>query len=212
MIEIPSFCRYDAHVAFGRDTLNAKSLRLRGMGMGPSADSANPTVDAALVTPECLLADGEGVILAVKPSGWFVLLTSLPVMLVAAILTAAAYAAGDVFPPAIPRPMIGALCLAAASFRVMAACFQWLGRLYVLTDRRVMRVQGIRRVDVASCPLKKVRRTALSASTGERMLGLGCLDFQRDDGDASDLAWTHLARPAEIEEIVNQAIRRARRE
>ena len=43
--------------------------------MSPSAEPANPPADAEALAPACRLEEGEAVILAVKPSRWFVLLT-----------------------------------------------------------------------------------------------------------------------------------------
>ena len=42
--------------------------------------------------------------------------------------------------------------------RVMGAVLQWMGRLYVLTDQRIIRLAGVFISDLYDCPLRKVSR------------------------------------------------------
>jgi uncharacterized membrane protein YdbT with pleckstrin-like domain len=84
-----------------------------------------------------------------------------------------------------------------------------MGRLYVLTNYRIMRVRGVLRVDAFQCPLRRIRGTVLTATFTERMLGLGSLFFEVADEQPAAAAWTYISRPAEIQETVNQAIRRS---
>ena len=190
--------------------------------MTPSADSATIAAEEAIV-PADLLEDGELILLAVKPSGWFVLLVSWPVLAAAGVVTAAAYLAHGVLPTTALQHLVLLICIAAGCLRVVLACFQWLGQLYVLTDRRVIRIRGVIHVDLLACPLKQVRQVVLTAAILERPLHLGSLYFEVSrqhpedqhngadaSGDPADANWTHIAHAAEIHEIVLNAIRRAR--
>jgi hypothetical protein len=177
--------------------------------MSQSADSAN-TVDAEALVPAQVLRDDEIVLLAVKPSGWFVLLTSWPVLLFALLIAVATHAADRAFGAGTAVSGLYLLCLAAAMIRIVVASFQWLGRAYVLTDRRLMRIRGVIRVDVFQCPLRQVAQTALTATRGEKALGLASLLFQAEGIDTSQAAWLNLSRPEEIRQAVEEAIRRAR--
>ena len=58
--------------------------------------SADPATQAApgYLVPANLLSDSEIIILALKPSGWFVLASSLPVVATAAAVAATAFAVG----------------------------------------------------------------------------------------------------------------------
>ena len=183
--------------------------------MSPSAGPATPTVAADAGAPAGILQDGEAIILAIKPSRWFVLLTSLPVLVVSALVAGAAYVLDRVFHVGCPREAAYLVCSVAAGVRVILACFQWQGRLYLLTNLRVMRISGVMRRDIFSCRLRKLRRAAASATIAERVLGIGSLFFQPADPDARGPGpqgtWINVPRPAEVEHIVNEAIRRSGR-
>ena len=85
--------------------------------MSPTAEPTTVAAPGLTIVPARLLEGGEIVILAVKPSGWFCLLTSLPVLSVALLLTAIAYFAGDL---PVPREGVMLLCAAAAALRLVA--------------------------------------------------------------------------------------------
>ena len=176
----------------------------------PSAEPAETPAQIGVVPTE-LLDDGEVILLATKPSGWFALLVSGPVLGGAALVAAGMLLAG----PAVrigarARQGVVLICLAAACLRVVLACCQWFGRLYILTDRRILRIRGIIRSDVFACPLRDIRRTTASAGLCERLLGLASLYFDLEDGEGSDSAWIHLSHPEEIRQTIEEAIRRAR--
>jgi hypothetical protein len=152
------------------------------------------------------LPEGEIVLLAVKPSSWFVLLASGPVLGVLAVVAAAMFVGGRLVAPDFPPLRLGALILAAiALLRVMLASFQWLGRLYVLTNRRVMRIHGIMRVDIADLPLKDLMGIRKCQTAGEQMLGLGTLVFSSRDAAAKPIAWVALADGDTIRRQVEDA-------
>ena len=176
--------------------------------MSPTTSPANCVPAESAVAAE-VLRDDETILLAVKPSGWFVLLASGPVLVLAALL------AGGTL---LARPVIGARTrdalllagLAMALLRLMVASFQWLGRTYMLTDKRVMRVRGVMKADVLQCPLGEIRRIDQTASRCERLLGVGSLLFQAPGVDAVESAWVNIARPDEVREAIEEAIRRMR--
>jgi hypothetical protein len=176
--------------------------------MTPSAESNAPAVELT-VHPD-LLQDGEEVILAVKPSGWFVVLVSWPVLAGCAVVAVGVYVATEVFRSDLPRQTVLLICLAVACVRIMLGCFQWMGCVYVLTNLRVLRIRGVLRADVFECPLKRVRETLLSSMFLERVMGLGSLFFILAGTDAPQVGWNHLSRPEEIQQTVIEAIRRAR--
>jgi len=178
--------------------------------VSPSADSAN-SVSARTIVPAEVLGDDEVVLLAVKPSGWFVLLASWPVLICAAVVAAVAGLAQGAVRMGLAAEGVYLLCLAVGLLRIVVASFQWLGRVYVLTDRRLMRIRGVIKVDVFQCLLRQVTQTSLSATRGERLFGLGSLLFAAEGADPGEAAWINLARPEEVRKTVDEAIRRARR-
>lgn len=177
--------------------------------MSPSAEQAEAPAAEAIV-PAQVLQDGEVVLLAVKPSGWFVLLISWPVLFLSAAVAVGAYVAGPTAGAAGPAVIF--FCAGAALLRLMIACFQWLAQVYVLTDKRVMRIRGMLKVEVLQCPLRQIERTELTAARGERFFSLATLLFhvEQPDVDASETAWLDLARPEEVKRVVDEAIHRAR--
>ncbi len=175
------------------------------MSPTPSANAAH----AEPLVPDAVLDDDELVLLAVKPSAWFVALVSWPVIAAAGAVAAGAYVAGDALGSTAP-PMVHALCLAGALLRLIVASFQWLGRTYVLTDKRVMWIEGVLRVAVVQCPLRHITRTDLTATRGERVLGLATLVFEAEPLEAGQPGWANLSRAAEVRQAVEEAIRRAR--
>jgi len=178
--------------------------------MSPSAESAD-AAHAQTIVPAEVLRDDEVVLLAVKPSGWFVLLTSWPILALAVLIAAGTYVADRALGAGPAGPGLCLVCLTAALLRVVIGSFQWLGRVYVLTDKRLMRIRGVMRVDVFQCPLRQVARVVLAAGRGERMLGLATLLFEAEGIDTREAAWLNLSRPEEVRRVVEEAAHRARR-
>jgi hypothetical protein len=177
--------------------------------MSPSAEPATPAAPP-IALPERLLEGGEVVILAVKPSRWFVWLMSWPVLVLAVVVLVVSFVAERFFAAAVDQRTVLLLCSAVGVARVVLAGFQWLGRLYVLTDRRVLRLRGVLREDVYQCPLKRIRRTHLSLTLPERLVGVGSLLFELDDSRCAPGHWLDLAEPQEVQRLVEEALRRAR--
>ena len=176
--------------------------------MTPSAEPAAPAADA--IVPPKILEGGEVVILAIKPSGWSVALHSWPVLLAAAVVPGAALAVKLAMDIVVPQQLLVLICCAAALLRVGVAGFQWLGHLYVLTNRRVLRIRGVLRADLLACPLQKIRKTSLAADTAQRLVAVGSLVFAAGQEQMPAMVWRHIARPDEVLQVVNDAIRRAR--
>ena len=178
--------------------------------MSPSAESANPPAQMECVASEKLLDEGELILLAIKPSGWFVLLVSWPVLVVAASLAGGTFLASVAMGVNLPEEMIYFFCMVMVVGRMVFACAQWVGRLYLLTSRRVMTIHGVVAVRIDHYPLKRIGETILSATAGERLFSLGSLMFQAVDTKQPATAWIHIFQPEEIRRKVDIAIRQAR--
>lgn len=177
--------------------------------MSPVGETANPALAPEAVLPAGTLNSGEIVILAIKPSPWFVLLASWPVAAAGVLTTLAAYAGGHAF--RLPWLYQGVFFVStiAVSARVVAACFQWMARVYVLTNRRLMWIYGITRVHVYDCPLKQIASVRLAALAGERALGLASLFFHKADGLCEAGGWLNIAQPKRVQDHIEQARRQA---
>jgi len=180
-----------------------------GNAMSPQAEPTSAAV-AEPAVPAKLLEEGEIVILAIKPSPWFVLISSASVLGVVGIVALVALLAGEVPGAWVPRRVVFSICFLVAVVRVMVAGFQWAGRLYILTNHRLMRIRGVIRVDVCHCPLRQVGEVVGCVSRLERPLGLGSLFFRDREGNLSQADWVNLSRPGEVEQLVNEAIGKTR--
>ena len=172
-----------------------------------AADAPAVTSLATLLTRH-VLRDGELVILILKPSIWFVLLSS--VKFIAAVLIF--MIAAKVFDEHLPyNPFVyvetGVFLLAA---RLMWAVQQWTGRLYVLTDMRILRIAGVFNVNIFDCPLRKLAQVRLVSNLRERLCGVGSIEIiPRDEACPAGL-WQTIANPREVLEQVEAAIRKAK--
>jgi hypothetical protein len=175
--------------------------------MAPSAEPTAACPPVAVTVPPRLLEDGEIVILAIKPSGWFVIIHSLPVLAAAAVAVGIACVARDALGTQAAQTAVLAICLAAACARLLAAGLQWMSRLYVLTNRRVIRVRGVLHQDVHQGLLSSVTRVTPGASVPERLVGVGSLYFEISG--AGILDWSHVARVAEVRQVVLDALGRS---
>ncbi len=164
-----------------------------------------------VVVPQAVAMDGgEVILLAIRPSAWFIPLVSWPVLAMAIIVAVVVDVAGDMLQmQAIASKTAATICSLAAMARLLAALVQWLGRTYILTNMRIIEVRGVMHWAVFQCPLNRVTGVHVSAVAAERLLGLGSLSFDMAPGNGgAGMTWLHVAHPAEIREMVNNAIGR----
>ena len=186
-------------------------LKRRSALLAPATEAAD-LADAGVVTPlATLLAgnvipQGELVHLLIKPSRWFILLNSALFSAVTVVAIGASHLLGVKF------LLSTSLCVQSAVFlvagRVMWSVVQWMGRYYILTDYRVVRVSGIFDVDIQSCRLRKVDQVNLYTTIGERVLGKGCVELLNED--PKKMTWQTISRPARIHRAVAAAVARSK--
>ena len=178
-----------------------------GAAAAVAADVPAATSLATLLTRH-ILRDGELVMLILKPSIWFVLLSS--VKFIAAVLIF--MIAAKVFDEHLPyNPFVyvetGIFLLAG---RLMWAVQQWTGRLYVLTDMRILRISGVFNVNIFDCPLRKVVQVRLVSNLRERLCGVGSIEIISRDDSCPPGLWQTIAKPQEVLEQIEAAIRKAK--
>jgi len=162
------------------------------------------------LVPANLLTDGELVLLAIKPSGWFVLIASLPILISAAVVSIIAYIVG-IYRSSSPTETVLCLCAAVGFIRTVIACWQWIGRTYVLTNRRMITVRGVIRTRVSAVKLPDISKAILTAHIVERITGTGSIYCLTNAKDTPALIWNTISRPVEVHEIVLSTIDHARR-
>ena len=192
-----------------------RNLLVRRVGnIHPSEGGAAAAADAAVSTPVGalmaghVLRDGELVLLILRPSRWFILLSSLKFMAIVTIFTIF----GVLFEDAlhIPRRRAVEAGVWLGIGRVMWAVLQWMGRLYVLTDLRIIRLSGVFTVSVLDCALRKVARTMLESNLMEKIVRIGSIVVIPQDEEAPIFQWHMVARPRLVHKQILSAIHRAK--
>lgn len=155
-----------------------------------------------------ILQDGEVVILIVKPSLWFLVLSSLPFAAVASILLL--WLLISTHPSNRETVAYVEAAMAVAFGRVMWAILQWMGRFYILTDLRILRLGGVFTIELFDCPLRKIARTRVVASTLERLLRTGTIEVIPQEGSWGLGNWQTVGQPMQMHEQIVATINRAK--
>lgn len=156
-----------------------------------------------------ILHDGEIVILILKPSYWFILLQCLRFIAAVLIVIIAAQVYRESLAMHTPFYVAwtGGIIIAG---RVMASILQWMARFYVLTDLRIVRLQGVFTVDIFDCPLRQIARIRRVTTTRERLLRLGSIEIIPFSEEAPAGLWQTIPRPREAYSEIVKAINRAK--
>jgi len=179
------------------------------------AEPENVPIDdarTAALVPEQLLQPGEIIILLLKPSPWYILLASLRSLTIILLLYLLAWSLREELLEWVglrPGDLI-VLALAAAGVRLFWQFLEWLSRVYILTDRRVVRIKGVIRVYVFEAPLKQIQHTTLYFSLRERFFALGTLGFTTAGTGMVEAYWIMVAKPLEVHQKVTQTLQRYR--
>jgi hypothetical protein len=170
--------------------------------------AVSPTAPLAALLTRHIIQDGEVILLILKPSLWYVILSMLRFAAVIFIVMIA----GKVFDehlPGQPRMYVevGTVLLAG---RLMWAVLQWMSRLYILTDMRIIRLSGVFTLNVFDCPLRKIARTRILYTVREQVLGLGSIEIIPSDENYPIGLWQTISRPVAINDQIVAAINRAK--
>ena len=152
---------------------------------------------ARIISPSLLLP-AEIIIFELKPSLWYAAFISLPIVALGAAVTILAFAIHEL--PEGVRHWGVILGVWIMGLRAAAALAQWLGRTYVLTDRRVLKQHGVINVRVECMGLEQVETTFVAQSAFQKVLGIGTIFFRSgaDGGRCETHAWEHVRRPKEV--------------
>ena len=177
-------------------------------GGATAADATAPfrTSLAALLTGH-ILRDGEVVLLILKPSMWFIVFASMRfaaaglIVLIAAKLWVHDHRAINSIYYLVTFLLAG---------RVMWAVLQWMARLYVLTDLRIVRLSGVFNVEIFDCALRKVGQVRLTRTFREKLWRLGSIEIVPADESSPPSVWQTVKRPAEVHAKVAATVERAK--
>lgn len=127
---------------------------------------------------DALLAPGEVVVVRTRQH-WVALLRRIAGALVLALLAIAMvtlYGLGDWATSGVGI-WVGAGLLALAVLLALPALLRWWNEQYVVTDRRVLRVEGIARKQALDSGLAKINDVRVEQSLAGRLLGYGSLEI-----------------------------------
>ena len=108
-----------------------------------------------------------------------------------------------------PRDLL-LVSVGVGGIRLFWQFLEWLSRVYVLTDRRVIRVKGVIRVQVFEAPVQQVQHTNTTFSLRERLFGLGSIHIATAGTGVTEASWVMLANPLEVHQKLVQALNRYR--
>lgn len=175
----------------------------------PAIEAAEPAAPEATEEVSRLLSPGETVILCIKPSILFVPLTSLSSLLGIALV---AFMLAWLDRRFVWIPWTDHQAIAAGVFlgavRLAWQFLEWMSRVYVLTDRRVIRRKGVLRVSVFECRLEQLQQTAVFQCLRERLTLLGTVCFATAGAAAFVALWEYVARPFDVQRTVAEAVER----
>lgn len=168
-------------------------------------------IEETLAVRAPILESNEIIELSIKPSRWFILIVSLKfIALCVGLAAGLAYGANATGGWTKASSMLFTGLLLAATARVCVASLQWASRLYLLTNRRVVRFSGILEVHRFECSLARVGDAMLVQRPLPSLLGLGTLRVIPSCDKLPPVVWDHVSRPREIHEKLLRAIHRAR--
>ncbi len=171
----------------------------------------NLAVRAATMIPAELLQPGEIIILLLKPHPLYILLWPLKTLTIMSLfMLLGVLVARDAGSYDLAQNIViaGSLLMVA---RLFWQFLEWLSRVYVLTDQRVVTVAGVLRVRVTDTPLSNITHSELFFSLRERFFALGTLGFNTAGTAFTEAYWVMVAKPLDVHAKVVETLKRYRR-
>jgi len=181
--------------------------RQRPPSVAPSGDSAAgravPPAIVAGVLPPAMLHEDEIILLLVKPSLWFIVLSSLRFILITVV---AAVLAVRLLPEQTNQIAVSATLVVLG--RLVWALLVWTSHIYLLTNQRILTIKGVVNVTIYQAHLRKIQRTVLYKPLLERLFGLGTLGFATAATTTFDSTWIMIPRPLQTQEQIVAAVQK----
>lgn len=165
--------------------------------------------DATAQSAAQILDHDEIIELSIKPSLWYIPIVSARTLAGCATLALLVVAVSAARWSPLATVVLDATLLAAAA-RLLVASMQWGGRLYVLTNRRVLRFRGVLSVEVDECKLRQVAGIELRLPWYQPLLRVGSVSVRCTDAGCRAIDWAHVDRPRHVHDVLVRAVQRAR--
>lgn len=153
-----------------------------------------------------LVSDDEVVVLLLRPSLWYIPLAALGSLVIIALITFCMAYLARISWIGWTDTQAFALGLGLAGIRLGWQFLEWWSRVYILTDRRVIRRMGVVRVVIFEAPLRNIQHTSIFATLRERIFGLGTIGFATSGSDVFDAYWVMVHRPYAVHKVVTETI------
>lgn len=180
------------------------SRTLQGTGESPELAAIAP-IDAI---PAGLVEDDEIIILFLRPYPLYIILASLGRLLVIAVITLALMYIGRRFSLANLDTIAFGSGVFIGLSQLVWQSLEWWSRIYILTDRRIIRQKGVLRPTVFSEKLRDLQHTSVFQKLRERAIGLGSIGFTATGSDVFDAFWVMIRDPFTVHKTVVEAIER----
>jgi uncharacterized membrane protein YdbT with pleckstrin-like domain len=142
--------------------------------------------------------------MVIKPSKWFVILNSL---LFSGVVVAALVALHlSPWKPVDSRSSVNLTILLIAA-RLMWSALQWMGRYYLITNLRLIRLSGVFDFQTHTIPLRKVSGVRLYRTMGERLMGKGSIEI--NSADKPMMLWQTVSSPKRVHDQIQAAVNKA---
>jgi hypothetical protein len=175
------------------------------------SDSGSGIADVAaswVSLPTGIVDGGEVILLAVKPSMWRPFFDSAPWLVTLSLLAVALTVWGTPLPGLSLAASAQVVLLVALSRFAVAVVF-WVPTWFVLTNRRVIDIRGVRSPRISALPLLEIRNTYVHVSLPERATGLGTITCVTEREEDSPHHWRSVANPDQVHSEIRRAIEKA---
>ncbi|HEY8748951.1 MAG TPA: PH domain-containing protein [Tepidisphaeraceae bacterium] len=192
---------------WGAEPVESCSIHGTEAGLAAAPVAAPPAVSTSLATllTRHVLRDGEIILLILKPSLWTILFNSLPAVAAALIVM---ISTGLWLPHHTHIGIEVGMMLIA--LRAGAAIMTWAGKLYLLTDLRIVKISGVFTPQIHDIPLRKIARTRLVAGFHEKLCRVASIEIIPESDQWPWSVWQSVPKPLEVHETIRRTITRAK--
>jgi len=212
-LDIPNHSETPNHTNFNncnRIIINGNQTEYPGtIACSDTGEVTASPLDHATTSP--LVSDSEIIILQLKPSILYIILSSLGYLFAIAFISLLlAYATTINWPVTLPWSATDAALLGIilATIRIGWQALDWGARTYILTDRRIIVSWGIIRRHHFQASLFRIQHIAVTQTLRERLFGLGSIAFATAGSATYDAAWYTIDQPFKQHQIIINAIDR----
>lgn len=174
------------------------------------AGSASSTAGVShAIAPQNVLHENEIVILMLRPSVWYILATSSTYIVVVLALALLA-TTSRLIDQWIGFGTMGTIVGILIGCRLLYGVMEWIGHHYILTNCRLITIQGLLQPQISQTVLGRISGITISQSLPQKVLHTGTLGFTFDAAQKATGTWHWIRSPQRVEQQIRQAISKYR--